>query len=136
MLAISREATSPTAAPMTALPATVSTNADRASIGLIATVTARIAIAKTTSPVPSLKTLSPSTRVTRPRGAPSRRNVSMTATGSVAATIAPTTNPSSGRSPVPTESTTATTLAATRTPGAARRATPPNALRRWVASIR
>ena len=49
--------------------------------------------------MPSLSRLSPSTRVEAPR-TPRLRKVAITATGSVAATIAPTTSPSSNGRPV------------------------------------
>ena len=62
------------------------------SSGEDALVTKLTAIVKTTMPVPSLNRLSASIRVASRRGEASRLNVAMTAAGSVAESIAPTTN--------------------------------------------
>ncbi len=85
--------------------------------------------------VPSLNRLSPSTRVPSDFGVPRRLNVAMTATGSVAETIAPTTKASSSRSPVTRWSAPAMIAVVTSTPGMARNAIPPIVRRRLVMSV-
>jgi hypothetical protein len=52
-------------------------------------------------PVPSLKTLSASTSVASRRGEPTRLKVAITAAGSVAESIAPTTKASDASRPAP-----------------------------------
>ena len=114
---IRRDASQPAASPMPTLLTTVTT-----TVCAVSAIDTRPLIAATVTPnstsaVPSLNRLSPSTSVARRRGAPRFRKVAMTATGSVAATIAPTTMPSSNGRPVARFSTTATIAAETRTPG-------------------
>ena len=72
-------------------------------------VTATRAIANRITPVPSLNRASASTTVASRPGAFIRLNSSMTATGSVAETIAPSRNPSARSSPVDVDPTIATT---------------------------
>ena len=88
-----REATQPVTAPIAALTTTTETKVTPVCSGEVAVVlvTRPTAIVKATMPVPSLKRLSASTRVDNRRGDASLLNVAMTAAGSVAASIAPTT---------------------------------------------
>jgi hypothetical protein len=87
----------PAARPIPALITTAATNAMTAFPGPTGLVTARTAIAKSTSPVPSLRRLSPSTIVESERDTARRLKVATTAAGSVAETIAPTMNARSSR---------------------------------------
>ena len=88
-----RDATQPVAAPIAALTATTETKVMPVSSGEVevALDTTLTAIVKATMPVPSFKRLSASISVDSRRGDDSRLNVAMTAAGSVAASIAPTT---------------------------------------------
>ena len=90
----------PATTPMPTLITTAPTNETVASEGPTGSVTARTAIAKSTSPVPSLRRLSPSTIVASDRLTDRRLNVATTAAGSVAETIAPTMKARSARRPV------------------------------------
>ena len=116
---IRRAPMSPPATPTAALTAMVPTNRATPSSALTPACTARTARANSTRPVPSFKRLSPSTRVRRPRGTSSRRIVATTATGSVAAVMAPTTKASSSGTPTPRCRANATTTADASTPGIA-----------------
>src|SRR4051812_45330869 len=89
-----------------------------------------------TIPVPSLTRLSISTIVASRRGTAIRRNVERTAAGSVAATIAPTRNPSVGLSAVVDARTTATIAATITTPGIASTRIGTSAVRRTSRSVR
>ena len=112
--------------PIARLSTIVATNDTIASPGPSGAATACTASAKRTSPVPSLRRLSPSTIVDRAGGTRRRLNVATTAAGSVAETMAPTMNESPMGSPVASVSTTATMAAEIRTPGIARSTRPPN----------
>ena len=85
--------------------------------------TAARATPKTTIAVPSFRRLSASTTVASRRGERSCLNVAMTAAGSVAETIAPTTNALAHGIPVAVDRRSATMAAVTTTPGTARRKT-------------
>ena len=132
---MSRDTTNPATAPMSALMTTVAAIENAASSIEIGPTAARTATAKRTIAVPSLRRLSLSMSVASRRGEPSCLKVETTATGSVAATIAPTTNPSSMRRPVATLRMTATSAAVMSTPGTARSATPPRDVRKSLNSI-
>ena len=82
-------------------------------------------MAKTTMPVPSLKTLSASINVARRLGVRNLLNVAMTAAGSVAESIAPTTNACGSGIPAPSARAAAINAAVINTPGPASNATPP-----------
>ena len=100
----------------------MTTNETTPSSSVTGSVTARIAIANSTTPVPSLSRLSASTTVDSRAGACSRLNSETTATGSVADRIAPRMNATPRSRPVSVDTTTATTAAVMITPGAARNA--------------
>ena len=120
------DAAHPAIAPITALTTTTETNVMPVSSGEVGVrlLTKPTAIVKATMPVPSLKMLSASTNVARRRGEARLLNVAMTAAGSVAASIAPTTKACSGGNPAPTCRNRVTSPALTRTPGPARSDTP------------
>ena len=124
MWPMSQVASDPVHTPIATLATTDPMNETVASTGPGGRATAWTAIAKRTSPVPSLNRLSPSTIVASARDARSGLNVATTAAGSVADTIAPTRNARSGRSPVMRFSTIATTAAETSTPGTASSSNP------------
>ena len=126
---MTRVATTPSPKPMSVLIATVATNVTTAASGVVAPPTAPTAIVKITTAVPSLNRLSASTSVARRPGACRWRNVAMTATGSVADTIAPTRNAEPSGTAANAASTTATTPAEIRTPGTARSTAPRNVRR-------
>ena len=131
----SREAAHPATAPMAALTATTETNATPICSGETGLVTYATAIEKATMPVPSLKRLSASTSVASRRGESSPLKVAMTATGSVAASIAPTMNACAGGNPAPRFKTSATSAALTRTPGPASSETPSSDGRNFSKSV-
>ena len=117
---MTRVATMPTTSPIAALSATVVTNPTTPSSGDTGPVAAARRSGRATTAVPSLNRLSASTSVASRAGAPRRRNVAMTATGSVAETMAPTMNASGRLQPGRRQDDDATTPADTSTPGAAR----------------
>src|SRR5215210_2403884 len=132
---MSHDAIAPATAPIAALTTTIDRNDSTASgteVGLVAAPTAMV---KMTIPVPSLRRLSASTNVARRRGARNRLKLAMTAAGSVADTIAPTTKPAAGGTPAATDRTTATPTATTTTPGPASSATPASDGRSTAASM-
>ena len=121
-----RAARTPATRPIPALNTTPVTNARIASDGPTDSVTARTAIANSTSPVPSLRRLSPSTIVASDRLTARRLNVATTAAGSVAETIAPTMNARSSAQAGRQMQDHATMPAEISTPGTARSSSPEN----------